>query len=97
MLTRPRRRVAGLEPVVQEAERAFPVHRDQPQAQLRHLDREGVDVDAVQAVLGDDPPRLEQQLVGFGVRADAAGGAVQVHGEGFGVTLGEPRFDEAVG
>ena len=43
------------------------------------------------------PPRLQEQLVGFGVYADAAGGPVQVHGEGFGVTLGEPGFDETVG
>ena len=40
---------------------------------------------------------LSSELVGFGVRADAAGGAVQVHGEGFGVTFGEPCFDQAVG
>ena len=90
-------RVPGGEAVVEEAEGPFGVHRDQPQRQLRHLDGEGVDVDAVQAVLGDLAAGLEQELVGFGVRADAAGGAVQVHGEGFGVTFVQPRLDQAVG
>lgn len=47
-------------------------------------------------MLGDLPAGLEEELVGFGVCADAAGGAVQVHGEDIGVTFGEPCFDEAL-
>ena len=36
----------------------------QPQRQLRHLDRQRVLVHAVQAPLGDDPPGVDQPLVG---------------------------------
>ena len=42
-------------------------------------------------------PAWTQDLVRLGVRADAAGGAVQVHGEGFGVTFVQPGLDQVVG
>ena len=47
--------------MIQESERALPLHRDEPQGQLRHLHRHWVDIHAVQAAVydqaaGDDKP-----------------------------------------
>ena len=46
--------VAGLEGVVEERERALLLERGQPEGELGHLDGQGVLVDAVEAVVGDE-------------------------------------------
>ena len=56
-------RVAGHQPVVEEGERPLRVHRHQPERQLRHLHGHRVDVHAVEAVLDDLPPGLDDHRV----------------------------------
>ncbi len=66
--------VAGAEPVVEEPEGALAVHGDQPQGQLGHLHRQGVDVDAVEAVLGDQAASVEEHVFDLGVGGERPAG-----------------------
>ena len=90
-------RVAADEFVVDESEWLGGVHRDQPERQLGHLDGHRVDVRAVQAVLDDQPPGLDDYRVGFGV--DGVAEAVTVAGHlqciaRLARRLRDPRLDE---
>ena len=83
--------------VVQEPERAFSIHGDQPQRQLRHLDRERVDVHSVQAVLGDQATGVQLDLLGLGVRADAVAFPVLLARDCIGAAFSLPGLHQLVG
>ena len=87
--------VASDEPVVEEAERPLAVHRHQPERELRHLDRERVDVDAVQAVLGDESTSVESDPLHLGVAGRP--GRRRTGAQHLAAALGLPGFEQPVG
>ena len=85
------------EPVVEEAEGPLAVHGDQPEGELGHLDRERVDVDAVEAVVGHQAAGSSSTGSTSVSEAGAALASVSECQVASGPALGVPGFDEAVG
>jgi hypothetical protein len=87
--------VSADEPVVEKPEGPLSIHRDKPEGELGHLNGEGVDVDAVKAVLGDQSACFQEDAFDLGI--GGLGTALREDASCLGVALSIPGLDDTVG